>query len=111
MSSLPWFGHFSCNCKKKSEVELGKENKTQWTQVQKAGIAKQVKGKGGNAGNGALPIEKKSLNSHTEGNVVSSSKPFLVISPSEDHNTPILEEGELQQPEVHKDDSEVNRGS
>ena len=105
------YGHFTNNCKKKSEVELGKETTNQWTQVQKAGSAKQGKSKGGNAGNGSLPIEKKSINPHPEGIVTSSSNPFLVLSPSVDQISPILEEGELQQFEVHKENGEVNRGS
>ena len=67
-----------------------------------------MKGKGGNVGNCALSIEKKSLNSQSEGNVTSSSNPFLVLSPSEDLTTHILEEGKLQQTEVHKVDGEAN---
>ena len=70
-----------------------------------------MKGKGGNAGNGSLPIEKKYLNPQPEGIVTSSSIPFLALSPSMDQISPILEEGELQQFEVHKENGEVNRGS
>ena len=89
---------------------MGKEATNQWTQVQKVGSAKQGKSKGGNVGNGSLPIEKKSLNPHPEGIVTSSSNPFLELSPSVDQIFPILKEGELQQSEVHKEDGEVNRG-
>ena len=58
-----------------------------------------------------LFLLRKSLKYHTEGNVIASSNPFVVLIPSDDQKTLILEEGELQQPEFHKDDGEVNRGS
>ena len=58
-----------------------------------------------------LFLLRKSLKYHTDGNVIASSNPFVVLSPSDDQKTLILEEGELQQPEFHKDDGEVNRGS
>ena len=84
------YGHFARNCKKKLDEELEKENTNKWTQVHKASTTKQVEGKGGNAGNGAIPIEKKSLKSQTEGNVIASSNSFVVLSPTDDQNTPIL---------------------
>ena len=96
---------------RKNQTNILKKEKTnQWTRVQKAGTAKQVKGKGGNARNGVIPIDKKSLKYHIEGNAIASSNPFVVLSPSDDQNSPILEEGEVQQFEVHKEDGEVNRG-
>ena len=39
-----------------------------------------------------------------------SSNPFVVLSPFEHHNYPVLEEGEVQQSYVHKDEGEVNFG-
>ena len=42
--------------------------------------------------------------------VIASSNPFVVLSPSEEKNFPVLEEGEVQQLDVHKDDDEVNFG-
>ena len=36
-----------------------------------------------------------------------SSNPFVVLSPSEDQNSPILEEGEVQQSDVYKGKGEV----
>ena len=39
-----------------------------------------------------------------------SSNPFVVLSPIEDHNSPILEEGEVQQSNVHLEEVEVNLG-
>ena len=70
-----------------------------------------MKGKGGNAGNGAIPIEKKYLKSQDTRNATASSNPFVVISPSNDQNSLVLKEGELDQSEVHKEDSDVNLGS
>ena len=37
-----------------------------------------------------------------------SSNPFVVLSPSEDQNSPVLEEGEVRQSDVHKGEGEVN---
>ena len=69
-----------------------------------------MKGKGGNSGKGVIHVEKKSFKSQVVGNASTSSNPFVVLSPSDDQNSPILEEGEVQQFEVHKEDGEVNRG-
>ena len=68
-----------------------------------------MKGKGGNSGNGVIPVEKKTFKSHTIGNAFTSSNPFMVLSPSEDQ-APILEEGEVQQYDVHIEEGEANLG-
>ena len=40
--------------------------------------------------------------------VYASSNPFVVLCPSEDQNSPVLEEGEVQQSYVHINEGEVN---
>ena len=67
-----------------------------------------MKGKGGNSGNGVIPVEKKYSNPQAIGNASASSNPFVILSPSED--PPILEEGEVQQSDVHIEEGEVNLG-
>ena len=87
------YGHFAQNCKKKSEEEFDKEKVDQWTQVQKAGTSKQdnkTKGKGGNTGNGFIPVEKIFFKPHAVEKAIVSSNPFVVLSPSEDQNSLVL---------------------
>ena len=91
------YGHFSRNCKKKSEEELEKENDKQWTQVQKSGTSNQGprnKGKEGNIVKGEFFFGKNLLKPQAIENPNASSNHFVVLSYLE---APILEEGELQQ--------------
>ena len=68
-------------------------------------------GKGGNTGNGAIPVEKRIFKPQVVEKVTTSSNPFVVLCPFEYQNSPVLEEGEVQQSDVHIDESEVNIGS
>ena len=70
-----------------------------------------MKGKGGNVGNGSIPIEKKYLKSQVVGNASASSNPFVVLIPSDNHNSPVLEKGEVQHSKVQKEYGDVNLGS
>ena len=40
--------------------------------------------------------------------VTASLNPCFALNPSEDQNSPVLEEGEVRQPDVHKGKGEVN---
>ena len=62
-ASTHGYGHFSWNCKKKSEEEIEKEKDDQWTQVQKAGTSNQgprKKGKEGKIVKGGTDVGKNS---------------------------------------------------
>ena len=56
-----------------------------------------MKGKGGNTGNGAILVEKIFFKPQVVEKATVFSNPFVVLSPSEEHNSPILEEGEVEQ--------------
>ena len=67
-----------------------------------------MKGKGGNTGNGTILVEKRIFKPRAAEKVTVSSKPFVVLRPYEDQNPPVLEEGEVQQLDVHREEGEVN---
>ena len=52
----------------------------------------------------------KSTKTQSEGNAIVSSNPFVVLSTADEHNSLILEEGEVQQSEVQDEELEANRG-
>ena len=65
-------------------------------------------GKGGNTGNGAIPIEKRIFKPQAVEKVTASSNRFVVLCPFEDHNSPVLKEGEVKQSDVHNEEGEVS---
>ena len=106
------YGYFARNCKKKSEEEFDKEKVDQWTQVQKAGTSKlelRMKGKVGKLRNGIISVEKRISKPQRMGNVSSTSNPFMILRHPEDH-PPVLEEGEVQQFDVHQGEGEEKFG-
>ena len=77
------YGHFFCNCKKKSEEELEKEKADQWTQVQKVGTSNQdprKKGKDGKSMKGVNVVGKNLPNPRAVENPNASSNHFVVLS-------------------------------
>ena len=69
-----------------------------------------MKGKGVNTCNGFIPVEKRFYKPKAVEKATASSNPFVVLSPSEDQNSLVLEEGEVWQSDVHQGEGEENFG-
>ena len=101
------YGHFSWNCKKKSEEEIENEKDKQWTQVQKAGSSNQgpiKKGKESKTMKGDSIVGKNYLIPRAVDISKAPSNHFVVLSSSE----ALLEGGEMQQFDGNEINSEVN---